>query len=271
MIEIVAQSAGVAADTRGLGARCPELRDGDRLRWSRFVDATAAEGPGVRSALWVQGCAVRCPGCFNPHLWADRGARLDDTDRLAAEWTARALAAGAGGVTLLGGEPFDQAAALARVAAAFRAAGLSVMTFTGYTLAALAEWAVTRPDIAALLSATDLLCDGPYLRDLPDTQRPWIGSRNQSIRALSAAHADAVVLAGGAAGAAAGAGAGLAGADRSAERQPPASRDRLEIRLGADGSIAVNGWATDAALAALFDDLGVRADRPSDLFEEAAR
>ena len=44
--------------------------------------------------------------------------------------------------------------------------------------------------------------------------------------------------------------------------------DTLEIRIARDGTVGVNGWATDAALAALLDDLGVRADRPGDVREQ---
>jgi anaerobic ribonucleoside-triphosphate reductase activating protein len=51
------------------------------------------------------------------------------------------------------------------------------MVFSGYTL----EQLRTRPDAAALLAVTDILVDGPYLRDQPDTERRWIGSRNQGV------------------------------------------------------------------------------------------
>ncbi|RUQ99077.1 4Fe-4S single cluster domain-containing protein [Labedella endophytica] len=217
----------------------PERRSGETLRWSRFLASTTAEGPGVRSALWSQGCSVHCPGCFNPHLWAAAGARLDDTAALAERFAAETEAAGAEGVTLLGGEPFDQAEALAVVAEAMAARGLTVMTFSGYTLDALTGWAAERDDIARLLAATDLLVDGPYLRDRPDAIRPWLGSTNQGIRALSPAYADVV-----------------------ARIDADGGRDRVEIRIDRDGRIDVNGWADDAALAILLDDLGVRADAP---------
>ncbi|MCM3695007.1 4Fe-4S single cluster domain-containing protein [Microbacterium oleivorans] len=244
---IVAESRGVGGERSLLGT-APPPTGAELLRWSRFVSATAAEGPGVRAAVWVQGCAVHCPGCFNPHLWATRGAHLDDPAALAAEWVDAAVSAGAEGITLLGGEPFDQAAALAVVAEAFRVAGLGVMAFSGYTLERLREWGRDRPDLARLLAATDLLCDGPYLADSPDTRRPWIGSRNQSIRALTPRYAVEV--------------------ERIAR---DGGGDALEVRIGADGSVAVNGWATDAALAALLDDLGVRGDRAASLRKEPSR
>lgn len=240
-MHVVAQSPGSGGAASLLGATMPAPRPGERVRWSRFLPATRAEGPGVRAVVWLQGCAVRCPGCFNPQLWADRGAVVSDTHALTEEWISRARSAGAEGLTLLGGEPFDQAAAMAVTAEAFRESGLTVMTFTGYPLERLVRWSRTRPDIARLLQATDLLCDGPFLRGLPDTRRPWVGSRNQGIRALTDAYAEEV---------------GRIATD--------GGHDRLEVRIARDGTVAVNGWATDAALAALLDDLGVRADRPGD-------
>lgn len=243
MTRIAAESPGRGGEESLLGAVAPARRTREALRWSRFLAATEAEGPGVRAAVWLQGCAVHCPECFNPQLWADRGGRVSDVGAIAADWVVRARAAGADGVTLLGGEPFDQAGAAASVARVFRAAGLGVMTFTGYPLARLTGWAgAGRDDIAALLDATDLLCDGPYLRDRPDARRPWVGSRNQGIRALTDRYADDVRRIAAEGGA-----------------------DRVEVRIDRDGTVAVNGWATDAALAALLDDLGARADSPAQI------
>ncbi|MGY4858582.1 4Fe-4S single cluster domain-containing protein [Cryobacterium sp. AP23] len=228
-----------APDPTVLGTVEPVAKPGADLRWSRFLPATAAEGPGLRAALWVQGCSVHCPGCFNPQLWAEIGGRVENTAVLADRFVADALGAGVEGVTLLGGEPFDQAAALASIAEAFRAAGLTVMTFSGYPLDLLTEWSAARPDIARLLAATDLLIDGPYLRDQPDAVRPWLGSTNQGIRALTPAYAAEV-----------------------ARIEREGGLDRLEIRIRPDGRIDVNGWADSAALEELLHDLGPRQDRP---------
>ena len=95
-----------------LGTVEPAAKPADALRWSRFLASTTAEGPGLRSALWVQGCSVHCPGCFNPQLWAEMGGRVENPADLAERFVADALSAGVEGITLLGGEPFDQAAAL---------------------------------------------------------------------------------------------------------------------------------------------------------------
>lgn len=223
-----------------LGSRLSERVSGDTVRWARYLPATEAEGPGIRAAVWLQGCSVHCPGCFNPHLWAARGGIVDDTRELADRFVAEARAAGAEGITLLGGEPFDQADASATIAEAFRAAGLTVMTFTGYPRGNLEHWARERDDVARLYAATDLLADGPYLQDRPDRRRPWIGSVNQGLHALTSAYAREI-----------------------AEIDADGGRDRVEVRIGADGTVSINGWAETSALEALLDDLGTRADGPT--------
>jgi anaerobic ribonucleoside-triphosphate reductase activating protein len=87
------------------------------------------------------------------------------------------------GMTLLGGEPFAHAVAGAMLAEAAHACGLSVMIFSGYWL----EDLQSKPDPATqqLLQHCDLLVDGPYVRELPDTTRRWIGSQNQRIHFLT--------------------------------------------------------------------------------------
>ncbi|MER7334895.1 MULTISPECIES: 4Fe-4S cluster-binding domain-containing protein [unclassified Micromonospora] len=197
---------------------------------ARFLGSTRAEGPGERTAVWVQGCAIRCPGCFNPHLWSFRGG-----ERTApAELVRRVLDAGTEGLTLLGGEPFDQAAPLAAVAAGVRAAGRSVMTFTGYTTAQLNRAVdAGRDDVAALLAATDLLVAGPFLADRVDARRPWVGSTNQEFVLLDDRFPDLL---------------------DEVTRSP----DRVEVTVDAAGRIAVNGWAEVDAL----DDLLASVARP---------
>jgi anaerobic ribonucleoside-triphosphate reductase activating protein len=199
----------------------------DLVWMARFLASTRAEGPGERTAVWVQGCAIRCAGCFNPHLWTTRGGEPVPADELAA----RVVATGTDGLTLLGGEPFDQAAALARVAAGVRAAGRSVMTFTGYRTDEL-DRAVDagRDDVAALLAATDLLVAGPFIADRIDRVRPWVGSTNQEFVLLTDR---------------------IAGSVEELWVDP----DRLEVHVDATGQVAVNGWATPDALDHLLESL----------------
>ncbi len=157
------------------------------LRVAAISDDTEAEGPGRRWALWVQGCPIRCPGCCNPEMFDERAGAAWSLEDLEARLGA-AADRGVEGITLLGGEPFEQAAGAAAVARAARARGLTVMVFSGYTLAELQA----RPDAGPLLALADLLVDGPYDRERPEPPPPigrrWIGSTNQVMHYLTSAY-----------------------------------------------------------------------------------
>ena len=191
----------------------PEPDQFETLRLGAVVEVTQAEGPGARFALWVQGCSSRCPGCCNPHLFEAGGGEVMGVDQLLARL--RAVSDRVEGVTLLGGEPFEQAGALARFARGARALGLSVMTLTGYALEELR----TREDAGELLAATDLLVDGRFEAALPERDRRWEGSRNQRFHFLTDRYAPGVEL-------------------------PPRGEPlrSVEVTLGSDGSLSVNGW-----------------------------
>src|ERR1700722_19032038 len=102
------------------------------LQVAQIVPATEAEGPGLRFALWFQGCPLRCPGCCNPEMLPfDGGQPMAVADVIAlVEEAARSH--GVEGVTLLGGEPLAHAAGAVVLARALRARGLSVVVFSGF-------------------------------------------------------------------------------------------------------------------------------------------
>lgn len=157
----------------------PGCRRRRELNLSGFLPQSAANGPGTRFVVWVQGCPIRCRGCFNQASWSVNPVQIVPADELAA----RILATrGIDGVTFSGGEPFAQAGPLADVAEQVQKAGLSVITYSGYTY----EQLTGRCDPAwnRLLSVTDLLIAGPYCDDEACTV-PLIGSANQQVIALT--------------------------------------------------------------------------------------
>lgn len=195
------------------------------VRIGSIVERTRAEGPGLRFAVWAQGCSIRCPGCFNPHFWSSQGGTKVAPETLAGQ----AVSAGVEGVTLLGGEPFEQAGGFAMFAKTVRAAGLSVMVFTGYELEYL-KGRDAPAHAAALLDSIDLLVDGTYQADKPDLVRPWVGSTNQRFHFLTDRY-------------------------RLLEDTLATTPDRIELRVGTSGHVAVNGWAPVDLLDALLVDV----------------
>ncbi len=179
------------------------------LNIALIIPSTEAEGPGKRYAVWVQGCPMRCPGCCNPEMLPFTPAERRHPTSLIEE----AVGGGVEGISLLGGEPFAQAEGLASVAEGVREAGLSVMIFTGYTLAELR--ARGEPEVARLLAATDLLVDGRFDASQRSARRRFIGSQNQGLHFLSDRY----------------------GADDPRLRGPQS----LELRLRG-GELTINGW-----------------------------
>jgi anaerobic ribonucleoside-triphosphate reductase activating protein len=153
------------------------------MQVAQIVPATEAEGPGTRFALWFQGCPLRCPGCCNPEMLPfDGGTKVAIAD-VVRQVKDAARDHGVEGITLLGGEPLAHAAGAAVLARALHQRDLTVMIFSGYTLAEARR--LPEPAVAELLAHTDILVDGPYIREQPETRRRWIGSANQQIHFLS--------------------------------------------------------------------------------------
>ena len=145
------------------------------LNLAGFLPRSDVNGPGTRAVLWVQGCPHHCKGCFNEAFQPFSPAEPVDIRELAT----RILAVPAiEGVTFSGGEPFSQAGPLALLGEQLRGAGLSIVTYSGYTPEELAQG----PDPAwpGLLAVTDLLIAGPYVASLsrPDALK---GSSNQQV------------------------------------------------------------------------------------------
>ena len=176
----------------------------------QVIRCTRAEGPGVRFALWVQGCSHRCPGCFAEDTWDFRGGEAITLHALIAAY--RSVLDRIDGVTLLGGEPFDQAEEVSLFAREVHASGKTLITFTGYDYDRLKESA--DPSVGIILDCTDILIDGRFDEKLIDFSRPLVGSSNQNIRFLT---------------------------DRIPVREFYAYRNRFEIRTDASGKIRVNG------------------------------
>lgn len=151
------------------------MNTSSKLNLAAFLPQSCANGPGLRSVLWVQGCSLRCAGCFNPDFQPFSGGYESAVDEVIALLLAQPDTEG---VSFSGGEPFAQAAALAEVAEAIRTAGKGVLIFTGQEAATLE---VSRnPGVQRLLAATDLLAAGPYRHDLPQ-RHPLLASTNQEL------------------------------------------------------------------------------------------
>ena len=193
------------------------------LRVARVLHGTTAEGPGQRTAVWFQGCSIRCRGCINPHLFTIHGGTILAPEQLIKD----VLLSGDEGLTLLGGEPFDQAQSVANLAFLAQDAGLGVICFTGYAM----EAARAIPHGEELLRNVDLLVDGPFVANDPETKRALVGSANQQFIHLT---------------------------PRYARADPENGPQRIDLRISSSGETAIAGFLTTQGVSNLSSSLNAR-------------
>lgn len=142
---------------------------------------SVVDGPGRRSVISVAGCSLRCPGCYVPqthdHANGDIASISSIVDEIVANRNKH------DGVTILGGEPFDQAASVAELVARLKKLGFHITVYTGNTI----ETLIARKDksVDYILTHIDLLIDGPFVRQLKENAGEYRGSRNQRIVELT--------------------------------------------------------------------------------------
>jgi anaerobic ribonucleoside-triphosphate reductase activating protein len=162
-----------------------EREAGPCLRVAGLYHNSLIEGPGRRSCLLVSGCTLACAGCWVPVLHAPAAgvpvpvglladALLDPTFRR-------------DGISILGGEPFQQPHGLLALVRALRERDCAhVLVYSGYTHERLRRLAARKPAIGEVLDQIDMLVDGPYVEARSAEAGAWTGSGNQRVIDLAA-------------------------------------------------------------------------------------
>ncbi|TPQ52868.1 radical SAM protein [Prosthecomicrobium hirschii] len=143
---------------------------------SRMHFPVTTLGPGRRIGIWLQGCSIRCPGCISMDTWAtDRGrTSVAQVMEMVRGWLPEA-----GGITLSGGEPFDQPEALHALLKALRAESrMDVFAYSGHPYERIAG------HIAAMDGLIDALMSDPYEQATAQTLA-LRGSDNQRLHLLT--------------------------------------------------------------------------------------
>lgn len=135
---------------------------------------TRSLGPGLRYAIWTQGCPFNCPKCATPEGRPVVAAKIIETDSLAEDIICNDAISG---ITISGGEPFLQAASVATLLKKVKESRpeLTVIIFTGF----LKENLFSK-EALLVLSMTDLLIDEQYVDKLND----GVGLRGSSNQRL---------------------------------------------------------------------------------------
>ncbi len=231
------------------------MADSSIIRLYGMAPDSIVDGPGLRYAVFVQGCSHGCPGCHNAESQPAEGGTEYSVDDLVAKIRANGLVRN---VTLSGGEPFEQAPAAAELAWRLKALGYGIWTYTGYLYEDLCGLCATAGNVSretlscgkgetngleghasldleaggavaetvgnaaaevagrvpldrqhfsgrnpwrlrcslldpeavrALLDATDVLVDGPFVESLRSLGLKWRGSSNQRLIDVPASRA----------------------------------------------------------------------------------
>tara|TARA_B100000131_G_scaffold221323_1_gene212816 strand:- start:10613 stop:11197 length:585 start_codon:yes stop_codon:yes gene_type:complete len=148
------------------------------VRVSSVTKGSYVNGPGRRNVLHLQGCSIKCKGCFNPHTWKKSGGEDRRWHAVYTELTSD----NPDGITISGGEPMEQWVPVYQILCLTKAmnAGINRLMFTGLSLAELEEhdgWGKMR-------DVLDLVVAGPYVKEL-HCEEPLRGSSNQELIFLS--------------------------------------------------------------------------------------
>ena len=153
-------------------------------------------GDGLRTVLWVAGCSHHCPECQNPITWDANGGILFDEaakQELFTELEKDYVA----GITFSGGDPLNEANVETLLSLAKeikeKFPNKTMWIYSGYTWEEIRDafeeskkclqtkWkypAITRWE---LVSICDVFCDGRYVKECRDVNKPWVGSDNQRV------------------------------------------------------------------------------------------
>lgn len=131
----------------------------NKLRIAGIVEESIVDGPGIRFVVFTQGCKHNCPGCHNPHTHSFDGGEIIEIDSIIDSIKGNPLLSG---VTLSGGEPFEQAKPLTELSKKVRELGYNIISYTGYTYEYIIENSSEANGWMELLKEIDILIDGRF-------------------------------------------------------------------------------------------------------------
>lgn len=147
------------------------------MRYGQIRKFDVANGPGIRSTIFVTGCDHKCPGCFNQE-YQDFNYGEEWTDKETKQIISYLKDPNVRGLTLLGGEPMQNAAGLIPVIKEIRSElDKDIWVYSGYKY----EQILKDPVKKELLELCDVLVDGLFVEELKDLKLKFRGSSNQRI------------------------------------------------------------------------------------------
>ena len=147
------------------------------LYLSGIIYESVADGPGVRTTIFVSGCKHNCPECQSP-MTHNFTAGREVTDELIEEMNHEILIRKfLSGITLSGGDPFYSASRVVELLDNMHIPCNNVWAYTGFTF----EEITAAPEMRRLLERVDVLVDGKYIAEQRDITLKFRGSSNQRL------------------------------------------------------------------------------------------
>lgn len=182
-----------------------------KVALSRIHYPVTTLGPGRRIGIWFQGCSIRCPGCISLDTWDRKPADTEVVDvvRTVGEWLPEC-----DGITISGGEPFDQPEGLFALLSALRnVSRINILVYSGHPYQRILSSAAMQAGLV------DALISEPFMKDSPQTLA-LRGSDNQRLHLLTEAGSQSF--------------AGY-------EREVTTEEKRLDVMFDADGAVWLAG------------------------------
>lgn len=160
------------------------------MRYGQIRQYDIANGPGIRTSIFVTGCSLKCKNCFNKDyqdpnygsLWTEENT-LQIVNYLKKDEIS--------GLTILGGEPFENAVDLIEIIRKIKEQiDKPIWIYSGY----IYEILIKDPIHKKLLEEVDVLVDGPFIDSLKDLTLKFKGSANQRIIDVNASLANNSII-----------------------------------------------------------------------------
>lgn len=157
------------------------------MRYAAIRPLDVSNGEGLGVALFVQGCSIHCPGCFQPETWSFEGGEVFNINTMnrIIDYIGNPKITR---FSVLGGEPLEDCnlydlSRLIKIVKEYKPS-IIIWIYTGYTPEQLRQRIrdkKTTKYLKYILDNTDVLVAGPFKEELKDLGLKWCGSSNQEI------------------------------------------------------------------------------------------